>query len=132
MKKRTFLLNKLVRDSIVDRMLEEGQEPDFHTLDGVSFLASLRNKILEEIGEVPLSNADEALKELADVQEALDALVLALGKSKNELMLAQKEKNQKRGAFTKRLFVETVTVPAESAWVTYYINEPDRFPEVLE
>ena len=126
---RTFLLNKLVRDNIVDSMQTQGLIPDYTVVSKEDFLEGLRAKIIEEISEASLKNPQETLKELADVQEVVDAILREIGKTKEELSAAQAIKNQKSGAFTRRLYVKEVAVPSGSEWADYYAKEPERFPE---
>lgn len=123
---RTFHLNKLVRDKLIQYMLEQGQKPEYRTLTPEETLHQLKRKVVEEIGEVSLENA---VDELADVQEALDAILKLSGQSKAELRAAQTKKRRKFGAFKKGIYISKVAVPRDSEWSDYYAREPQRFPE---
>ena len=72
------------------------------------------------------------LKELADIQEAIDCLVKAAGSTKKQLREIQKQKRAKTGSFKKRHFLETVTLTNNAKWLDYYLTHPDKFQEVKE
>jgi predicted house-cleaning noncanonical NTP pyrophosphatase (MazG superfamily) len=127
MKTRTFKLNKLVRDKIVQYHLEMG-EAKYKTLSGDKLTKALLNKLVEETNE--LKTSDLSVGELADLQELVDALAAHLGVAKSDLSKRQSEKRQKNGAFKKGHFINTVTLPADNKWAKYYAADPKRFPEI--
>lgn len=126
---RTFRLNKLIRDKVLENMLQIGQDVQYKKLDDHELIDALRKKLLEEAKEFdPFST--EPLRELADVQEVIDTLTNLLDANTDKLRELQKSVKDKRGGFTKRIFVDTVTLADDDPWVEYYSNHPDRFPEV--
>ena len=127
---RTFGFNKLVRDKIVQQQQQDGGKPDYKVLEGKEYLEALKAKILEEAAEMNTEEASGLVKELADLQEVIDCLVEAIGSTKDEVTKAQTEKNTKAGSFKKRLLVRTVAVPDDNEWIEYYMNNPDRYPEI--
>lgn len=70
-------------------------------------------KLIEEAEEVrqagyATDNTNELAKELADVAEVFDALLVEFGISREELVRIQSERREKRGGFTERIFLESV------------------------
>jgi predicted house-cleaning noncanonical NTP pyrophosphatase (MazG superfamily) len=124
MKTRTFKLNKLVRDKIVDDHIKNGAKVNHHKLSKEDKIKSLANKIIEEISE------GTDLSELADVQEAIDQIIKDQGLTKEQVAETQKAKRAKNGGFENGDFIDTETWPADHKWANYYAAEPARFPEV--
>lgn len=127
-----FIFNKLVRDKIVDQQIASGASPEYYMLDLTEHAEALVAKIIEEAQEIPVSDRDEAIKEIADVQQALDDLKTVLGLDDQEVSNAQAVKNERAGAFAKGIFVESVTVDEGDKWVDYYRKHADRYPEVTD
>ena len=75
---------------------------------------------------------NELLKEIADVQEVLDNLIIALGSLPNEIKEIQAKKNAKAGSFKKRYFIEHVETKDNSPWNDHYLASPEKYPEMLE
>jgi predicted house-cleaning noncanonical NTP pyrophosphatase (MazG superfamily) len=129
MKRRTFELNKLVRDKIVDSTLESGGTAQYRALKDDDRMRALYDKLDEEMAELKEGEETE-LEKLADVREVIEAIAVGLGHSITELHAVQYDKRRKVGGFTAGIFVETVTVPSDSEIANYYASHPDRFPEV--
>jgi len=126
---RTFRLDKLVRDKIVESTEAMGGSADHHVLEGEALTTALRNKLDEEIAE--LKNGQESsLEKLADIREVIEAMAVDLGHTITELHALQYDKRRKIGGFASEHFVETVSLPEDNQWVDYYAGDPDRFPEV--
>ena len=51
---------------------------------------------------------DTLLSELADLVEIIEAILQAYDLTRDELEAARQKKNDERGAFTRRLFLESV------------------------
>jgi predicted house-cleaning noncanonical NTP pyrophosphatase (MazG superfamily) len=131
MKSRTFKLNKLVRDKIVQSTEEQGGSAEYHKLEANEELDALYTKLDEEMAE--LKNDEEPdLEKLADVREVIEAIAVKLGHTITELHAAQYDKRRKAGGFTAGIFVETVTVFEGSELAEYYAADPARFPEVID
>jgi predicted house-cleaning noncanonical NTP pyrophosphatase (MazG superfamily) len=128
MKPRTFKLNKLVRDKIVQLHFDTGGEVKYKTLEGEELNQALVRKLTEEAAE--LRNSELSVGELADLQEIIDQLAKNLGITEEELAAKQKAKREKTGGFEKGHFVDTVTLPADNKWADYYAKDPTRFPEM--
>ncbi len=100
---------KLVRDRIPEIIEEAGKSASWRELSGEEFRRALRAKILEEAKELADAPDDALLSELADVCEVVDALLAAYGHTRGHLETERQRKNAERGAFTKRLFLESVS-----------------------
>ena len=91
---RTFKLNKLVRDKIVESTIDHGGTVQYKTLTGKKLNDALVAKLVEETKE--LQNSNLSVEELADLEEIIEQLAANLGVSKYELAQIQKQKRQKR------------------------------------
>jgi len=128
---RKFKFDKLVRDKIVDGIKEAGNIPHYKKLSNKAFVEELKKKILEEALEIPKTkDKAELVEELADLKEIIDSLLKSLAVSKKEIQIIQKEKNKKRGAFKKQLYIDFVEVADDSEWVAYYLKNPDKYPQI--
>jgi predicted house-cleaning noncanonical NTP pyrophosphatase (MazG superfamily) len=127
-----FIFNKLVRDNIVEQQLASGADPVYYTLDPTEHAEALVAKIIEEAQEVPVADREEAIKEIADVQQAIDDLKTLLDLDDQDIANAQAVKNERAGAFRDGLFVETVTVEEGNKWIDYYREHPEQYPEITE
>lgn len=96
---------KLVRDRIPDIMAREGVLYESSTLSDKAFKKALYAKLLEEAEEVVGASQDERLKELADVQEVLDAITTVSGFTREQVRAAQLERREARGGFQKRIML---------------------------
>jgi predicted house-cleaning noncanonical NTP pyrophosphatase (MazG superfamily) len=128
MKTRTFKLNKLVRDNIVQSTEDQGGSVKYKTLSGKKLTDALLKKLIEEATE--LKTNDLSVGELADLKELVDALAAHLGVEKTFLSTRQVVKRKQNGAFKKGYFIDTVTLPANNKWAKYYAADPKRFPEI--
>lgn len=128
MKTRTFRLNKLVRDKIVDSTREQSGTVKLHILKGDELTKALLTKLIEEANE--LKTSDLSVGELADLKELVEALAAHLGTPESDLSRSQTEKRRRNGAFKKGHFIDTLTLPADNKWAKYYAADPKRFQEV--
>lgn len=124
-----FGVRKLVRDRMPDLMRAEGLRVLERTLEEAAFLDALKEKLLEEAGEVrAASGGEELLEELADVAEVLAALVAASGFTAEELEARRLAKRAARGGFEGRIFSVAVEAEEGSPASAYYLARPDRYP----
>jgi predicted house-cleaning noncanonical NTP pyrophosphatase (MazG superfamily) len=64
-------------------------------------------KLLEESREVMnAKNREEVVKELADVLEVCDALLVQYGISREEISAIKEQKKRERGGFEKRIILD--------------------------
>ena len=97
------IYNKLVRDNIEDIMLKNCAKPVTRILSNEEYLKELNKKLLEEVKEYLESEEPE---ELADIIEVILAILNIKGLTKDTIEDIRKNKVLKRGAFTKKLFLE--------------------------
>lgn len=108
-------LPKLIRDRIPEIILEnEGVEADIReAMDDEEYIKFVLKKMHEEVEEfLDASTSEHVAEEAADVREIVDALLsvvnehLAKYDVKDEQVASvQKQKNEKNGAFAKRLLL---------------------------
>ncbi len=100
---------KLVRDRIPEIIQQSGKSAILRELAADEFKFALRTKALEEAQELANADDDELLSELADLEEVIDAILRAHDLTRDQLNAARQRKSDERGAFTKRLFLESVS-----------------------
>jgi predicted house-cleaning noncanonical NTP pyrophosphatase (MazG superfamily) len=99
---------KLVRDRIPEIVAESGLIAITRTLSDEEFVAALRAKVAEEAEELADAPDDDVLTELADVQEAIAALIVAMKLSPAEIERVRHLRAKDRGGFgTRTYLVET-------------------------
>jgi len=96
--------NKLVRDKIPDIIRGNGENCKTKTLNKEEYLLELNKKIQEEVKEYIESGSVE---ELADLEEVLRAILKVKNCTYEQFESLRKEKVEKRGAFEKKIFLET-------------------------
>ena len=96
-------MEKLVRDKIPEIILSQGKSCKTRILDHDEYIQRLEEKLGEELAEYLESKQPE---ELADLLEVLDALIVATGHSKEEILEIQKQKSAARGGFEKKILLE--------------------------
>lgn len=121
-------------------MRASGAKVQERTMDDAEYAQRLRDKLLEEAQEVVSAAALEASDpdrskslrgELADVLEAMIAIT-----ERNNIAFAdvQKEAHDKRqvkGGFSRRIYSESVELSVENPLATYYLEHPDRYPQII-
>lgn len=98
------IYNKLVRDNIPEIMINNGAEPIIRILSDEEYLEELNKKLLEEVNEY-LESGD--ILELADIEEVMLAILKTKNVTINEFTNKRLEKVNKRGAFDKKIFLES-------------------------
>ena len=100
------IYNKLVRDKIPEIIFENDHKNcKTRTLDDAEYLKELNTKLQEELKEY-LESGD--VEELADLEEVLRAVLNAKHVTLNDFESIRQTKADKRGAFDKRIFLESV------------------------
>lgn len=97
--------NKLVRDNIPQIIENNGQSAKTVLLDDEKYTDALKKKLKEETREYLQS---KELMELADILEVVEALAKNQGSSFDEVLELKKQKQEKNGAFDKRIFLISV------------------------
>lgn len=100
--------NKLVRDNIPNIIENKGETPITRILNGEEYQKELEKKLHEEYLEVLAATKDDRVEELADMIEVIRALAKLENKTLEEVLTIANQKNDKRGAFTNRIFLEKV------------------------
>ncbi len=95
--------DKLVRDKILEHILQSGGNPTFHIADEAEYWDKLKEKLLEEVQEF---NKDESIEEYADILEVLRAIALHKGFNSQAVESVRSRKAQERGAFQKKIILE--------------------------
>lgn len=104
------IYNKLVRDKIPEIIENNGEIPIIRKLDDEEFKLELKRKLLEEYNEViKAQTADELLEELADMLEIIATISQLENSNLSSVISIMNEKRQKRGGFSKKLFLEKTT-----------------------
>lgn len=128
-----FYLQKLVRDKVVKKCLddEEVLHTEYHTLDKQEFRRELLRKVHEEADEIPLDDNQrgESLKELADLQEVVDALRQDFGFSIEQVQEEMSRKKQDKGGFDKRHYIKYHDLADDSKWVKIFRAQPGKYRE---
>ena len=98
-------LPKLIRDKIPELIkTNENKTARTRRLDTDEFVKYAVRKLLEESGEMIEHNDDEELKrDLADIIELVEEIILAKNFSKDEIEKLRDEKRNRVGGFSKRL-----------------------------
>lgn len=99
--------DKLVRDNIHEENLAQGIHSVAYAADEDEYRVKLKEKLSEEVEEFL---ASEDVKELADILEVVYALSELQSISRDEIERIRAEKENKKGAFKKRIILE------ESDW----------------
>lgn len=99
------IYNKLVRDNIPDIIRSQGKECRVRRLSDQEYLAALNAKLAEETNEYLLSGEVE---ELADLVEVVFALLSVKGYTQQKFETLRLDKQRARGAFERRLYLESV------------------------
>ena len=127
-----FYLQKLVRDKVVEKCLddEEVLHTEYQALDKQAFRRELIRKVHEEADEIPLDDnqRDESLKELADLQEVVDALRQAFSFS-TEQVQEETVRKQDKGGFYKRHYITYHDLADDSKWVKIFRAQPEKYHE---
>lgn len=92
--------NKLVRDGIVRHIADGGEAVTAYIATGSDLTARLRRKVVEEAIELlETDDGENAVEEMADLSEVLEALREALGYDRELLGTVQAAKRASRGGF---------------------------------
>ena len=100
--------NKLVRDRVPEVIRGNGGVPAVSVLDDAGFTAALREKLVEEAGELRDAGGEDVLGELADVLEVLHCIAADAGFSVSDIEERRALKRSERGGFEGRVFLEHV------------------------
>lgn len=98
--------NKLIRDKVLDLLIEEKLEYTSKVLDDTEYEMAIKAKFHEEINEFEKAETPEDIvSELADILELIHAAVKLQNTSFEELDVIRLRKKEERGSFEKKLFL---------------------------
>ena len=97
--------HKLIRDKIPEIIASQGKVCVTEVLTDAQYLKMVDAKLDEELAEY---HEDQNIEELADLLEVLYAAAAARGYTREQLEQVRLEKEQKRGAFRKKLLLREV------------------------
>lgn len=100
--------NKLVRDNIPNIIKNNGEDPITRILTNEEYKQELEKKLYEEYQEVLESSGEDRIEELADMLEVIKALAKLENKDLDDIINIANQKNNKRGAFNDKIFLEKV------------------------
>ena len=101
-----YTYNKLVRDKIPEDIDgEQGRKCKYRILDDEEYLKELNRKVLEEANEFIEENS---IEELGDLMEVVNAIMKLKGYNMKEVEKVMKVKEEKKGAFNNKIFLEYV------------------------
>ena len=99
--------NKLVRDKIPEIIAcDNGKNCKIRIMEDGEYLEKLNTKLQEELKEYLESGE---IEELADLEEVLRAILDIKNVSYEEFEKIRNKKVEKRGAFKKKIFLESVS-----------------------
>ena len=101
-----YIYNKLVRDKIPENIEKDiGKTCKYRVLNDEEYLLELNKKVIEEANEFIENNS---IEELGDLLEVLNAIMKVKDYKMDEVNTIMKEKQEKRGAFNNKIYLEYV------------------------
>lgn len=109
---KSIKYDKLIRDKIPEIIEKSGKKCVVEVMDDETYIDKLSAKLKEELAEVETelknNNDEAAIKELADLQEVILAIVDAIGVDRESFEMIRKSKVASNGAFEKKLLLKEV------------------------
>ena len=98
-----YVYNKLVRDKIPEAIEKaKGRTANYKILNDKEYLQELDRKLFEEAHEFV---EEHSVEELADLMEVISAIMNARELSLEEVEIARKVKNDKKGKFDDKIYL---------------------------
>ncbi len=130
---RHFKFNKIIRDKLPGIISQGGIDVIYKNITGEDLVHRLKDKLTEELLEVKEANSKEQIvEELADIIEVIRGLSKAMSIDSEEIEKTRKAKYEKRGGFEDGIFVDKVSMPEDSPMLFFYLDQPDKYPEIKE
>lgn len=93
---KKFSFNKLVRDNVIQQMIDNNISPKRRVLGDEEYKGELIKKLKEEANEIATTSSPEGLlEELADIQDVIDTILSVLKKTRQDLYIYQQRKTIK-------------------------------------
>lgn len=126
---------KLVRDNTMQRAFKEDPSCAFSYkyLSDHELQSHLFNKLQEEVLEVlEAKNKEQICDELADLLDVIDAIKKLNLISEETLTIARKKKQELRGGFDSKLFIEWIECEqsGSDSFYEYYLRNSHKYPEL--
>lgn len=103
------IYNKLVRDNIPQIIVKSGKTFKIKILEEKEFLLELKKKLVEESNELlKTTSKEDMIKELADIYEVLDYILIEHKIDLLEVKKKRIQKNMTNGGFDERIYLEYV------------------------
>ena len=101
--------NKLVRDNILDIIINDGKKPISRILDNEEYKYELKKKFNEELLELfEANNSNDIKSELSDILELLISYGNLNNISLNDIIAKADSKRLTNGSFNNKIFLEKV------------------------
>ncbi|AFZ43346.1 MazG nucleotide pyrophosphohydrolase [Halothece sp. PCC 7418] len=101
---------KLVRDRVPEIIKNSGNQCETTILSDEDYQQALRQKLIEEAEEVTTASPEELVKELADLYEVIDTLIITAELDKETILAQQKKRREERGGFQEKIqLISTLT-----------------------
>ena len=97
------IYNKLVRDKITEIIEADGRVAKYKILDDNEYRQELNKKLQEEVKEYL---EDNNVEELADIVEVIYGILNSMNVSIQEFEKVRTNKQEKKGAFEKKIYLE--------------------------
>jgi len=104
-------MGKLVRDRIPEIIRAAGGDAQVRVLAEDELLPALTAKLIEEAKEAHGADVDQLLEELADIRQVILAILAHMGWTEVDLEIASEAKVRDRGGFSRRYWLEQVSLP---------------------
>jgi predicted house-cleaning noncanonical NTP pyrophosphatase (MazG superfamily) len=95
--------NKLVRDRIPEIIAADGRQCSTEVMSEDEYRRALLAKLVEEARESAEAEPGDLVKELADLYEVIDALLVAFHLDKDAILALQQKRRVHRGGFKNRI-----------------------------
>jgi predicted house-cleaning noncanonical NTP pyrophosphatase (MazG superfamily) len=125
MKKEYFYIGKLFRNKITKKMQNQGAEFESRILRDDEIIPILIDKLIEEAKELQKVDPKDKKKfreEMADIKTVLKNIGESNDITEEELNEEAKQKKEKLGDFSERIFVEKAGIEENDPWLEYYRN----------
>jgi len=125
-----FLLDKLIRDKLRAEYTKLNQKAEYRSLSKDEHVKALKQKLLEEVNEIDLTDRQSIIGEVADVYQVLEDMLTANNISLEEVEKVKHAKFEKKGGFAEATYIDTLELTDGDEWNDYYRNHPELYKEI--
>lgn len=127
---KRFKIDKLIRDHLPEIMREKGIQVHEKIMENDEYILRLKDKLLEEAGEVRCSlSSDDLIEELADILEVVQALSKVNGFTMEQVEERRLKKRNKKGGFDHKIYSDFVEIEENNQVISYYLERSQQYPE---